>query len=445
MREESPVHSTHRARVLYIVSFLVLLSGFVSNNGSLVMVALVVLAFLFGLRAYVTYVAAGLRDLKVEFDHDTPIDNGEFEVRVVIKNPGIAPLAFVEYNVRHSPFLKFVKGATRGFIAVPAKSEVVIRMVCHGRVGRHRIGPLELQARDVFGLFKTRPYNTGAYTYIRIPPSYQVAVLRRLAAYARSVGLSRSRIAGAGVEFHSLRDYKPGDELKRIEWRKSVKLNRLVVRQTEREAQQNVYILLDSSHVMLVGPYARTVFEHMSRAMSAIVAYLAQRGDNFQVIVFGARRLVAMPTLMRSNAGLRVALEAMSSVDFEEVVKEERARSLLEAYNLLLMSLKRERNIIIIATVVDSQEYYETLVKVVKELAGLKNIVYVVNPVITSYDMIGIPMWARGLYSLKTHELLTKQLNYSKLLRKSGVNTVVVTSLDAPMKIATLIEQYRSR
>jgi hypothetical protein len=179
--------------------------------------------------------------------------------------------------------------------------------------------------------------------------------------------------------------------------------------------------------------------------MSAIVAYLAQRGDNFQVIVFGARRLIAMPTLMRSNAGLRVALEAMSSVDYEDVVKEERARSLLEAYNMLLMSLRRERNIVIIVTVVDSQEYYETLVKVARDLAGLKNIVYVVNPVITSYDMIGIPVWARGLYSLKTHELLTKQLSYSKLLRKSGVNTVVVTSLDAPLKIAALIEQYRSR
>jgi uncharacterized protein (DUF58 family) len=445
LAEESIVYATHRTRLTAIVIFFILLTGFLSSRIQLITIGLVTLSLILGMRAYVSYMAASLRDLEVEFEHDPPLDGGEFEVRVVLRNRGIIPLGFVEYNLRHSPFIKFSKGATRGFIILPARSETIIRLICSGRVGRHRIGPVEIQARDIFGLYRTRTFKTGSIAYVKIPPSYSVAVLRRLMVYARSLGLSRSRASGTGIEFHSMREYRPGDELKRVEWRKSVKFNKLIVKLTEREAQQNVYILLDSSHVMLSGPYARTVFEHMARAVTAIIAYLSQRGDNFQLIIFGGSEMYGTPSLMRAARGFRVSIENISSVNFEEIAPGDRVEGLMSAYKFLLRTLRRERNIVIIITVIDSQKYLEALIKISKELIGLRNIVYIVDPIITSYDMVGLPVWARGLYTLKTYGILRNQLNYSRILNKEGVNTVLVSSLDAPFKIARLIELHRSR
>jgi uncharacterized protein (DUF58 family) len=74
---------------------------------------------------------------------------------------------------------------------------------------------------------------------------------------ARQIELEKRKLQlrGVGREFESLRDYQPGDELRKISWTATARRGRLVTRQFTVERSQQVWMLLDA------GRLSRTAFE----------------------------------------------------------------------------------------------------------------------------------------------------------------------------------------
>jgi uncharacterized protein (DUF58 family) len=63
------------------------------------------------------------------------------------------------------------------------------------------------------------------------------------------------RLRGVGREFDSMRDYQPGDELRKISWTATARRGKLVTRQFTVERSQQVWMMLDA------GRLSRTAFE----------------------------------------------------------------------------------------------------------------------------------------------------------------------------------------
>lgn len=63
-------------------------------------------------------------------------------------------------------------------------------------------------------------------------------------------GVHGRRRVGRGESFWQFRQYYPGDELRRLDWRQSAKSDRLYLRQTEWSAAQSVYLWCDQSPSM---------------------------------------------------------------------------------------------------------------------------------------------------------------------------------------------------
>ena len=84
------------------------------------------------------------------------------------------------------------------------------------------------------------------------PESTQFYLLR-----ARQIELQKRklRLRGVGREFDSLRDYQPGDELRKISWTATARRGKLVTRQFTVERSQQVWMMLDA------GRLSRTAFE----------------------------------------------------------------------------------------------------------------------------------------------------------------------------------------
>ncbi len=61
------------------------------------------------------------------------------------------------------------------------------------------------------------------------------------------LGNSRSMIKGSGFEFHQLRDYEQGDDIRFIDWKASMRSNKMLVRQYLEDRMRNVYIVVDIS------------------------------------------------------------------------------------------------------------------------------------------------------------------------------------------------------
>jgi len=99
---------------------------------------------------------------------------------------------------------------------------------------------------------------------------------RRLAD-AVGVGGHRSRRKGASVEFADYRDYQPGDDLRRIDWRLYGRTDRLHVRDAHEETPLRVILLLDVSPSMAYAskPGGLTKIDY-ARALLGALALLAR-------------------------------------------------------------------------------------------------------------------------------------------------------------------------
>ena len=63
-------------------------------------------------------------------------------------------------------------------------------------------------------------------------------------------GLHASRISGKGEDFWQFNEYRQGDSLSSIDWRKSAALNKVLVKQKENETAKTIYFYFDKTKSM---------------------------------------------------------------------------------------------------------------------------------------------------------------------------------------------------
>jgi uncharacterized protein (DUF58 family) len=95
---------------------------------------------------------------------------------------------------------------------------------------------------------------------------------------ALGAGGHRSRRKGASVEFADYRDYQPGDDLRRVDWRLYGRTDRLHIRDAHEETPLRVLLLLDVSQSMAYAsrPGLLTKLD-FGRSVLGAIALLARR------------------------------------------------------------------------------------------------------------------------------------------------------------------------
>jgi uncharacterized protein (DUF58 family) len=104
-------------------------------------------------------------------------------------------------------------------------------------------------------------------------------------------GLHRSPKKGFSVEFADYRNYQPGDEIRRIDWRLYGRTDRLYMKEYEQESQLRAFLVLDTSASMAYSgrPGARMRKIDFARTILAALGLLALRqGDAFGMALVGA-------------------------------------------------------------------------------------------------------------------------------------------------------------
>lgn len=81
-------------------------------------------------------------------------------------------------------------------------------------------------------------------------------------------GEHRAKRRGAGIEFADFRPYVAGDDTRNVDWRAFLRLDKLILRLFEEEADLPVYIFVDSSRSMTCG--APSKFDYARRVAAAL-------------------------------------------------------------------------------------------------------------------------------------------------------------------------------
>ncbi|MBO1753273.1 DUF58 domain-containing protein [Actinotalea sp. BY-33] len=111
------------------------------------------------------------------------------------------------------------------------------------RRGRWAVGPLEVRRRDLFGTTHSRG-PLGEPMLVGVRPRVAPLSLQE-ASSSQDVDRAALGAKTASPDDSSLREYRAGDDLRRVHWRSSARRGTLVVRQDERSGRRPASVLLD--------------------------------------------------------------------------------------------------------------------------------------------------------------------------------------------------------
>lgn len=100
------------------------------------------------------------------------------------------------------------------------------------------------------------------------------------------LGDARSNVKGAGFEFHQLRDYVQGDDIRYIDWKASARSNKMLVRQYLEDRNRTVYLVVDISASTRYGTQ-KIHKNDLMKQLAAILAFVSlHRKDAVGLILF---------------------------------------------------------------------------------------------------------------------------------------------------------------
>ncbi|MDA0638115.1 DUF58 domain-containing protein [Nonomuraea sp. MCN248] len=150
--------------------------------------------------------------------------------------------------------------------------------------GRYPIGPLSVRIADPFGLVELTRSFTITDTLVVTP---QVVALPhvRLSGEWTGGGDSRTRsVAAAGDDDVAPREYRQGDDLRRVHWRSTARHGELMVRREEQQWQSRGALLLDTRKYAHRGEGPRSSFEVAVSAAASIGVHLAREGLGLRLV-----------------------------------------------------------------------------------------------------------------------------------------------------------------
>lgn len=152
------------------------------------------------------------------------------------------------------------------------------------RRGRFHTGPLTVRATDPFQLVKLDRRFT-ATTEVQITPRIVPLPMLRTASGSGSTGEALPQKAGIiGTDDVLVREYHPGDDVRRIHWRTTARRGELYVRREEQAWDPTATIILDSRASAHAGKGRGGSFEWAVSAASSMALHFVDVG--FQVDLF---------------------------------------------------------------------------------------------------------------------------------------------------------------
>jgi uncharacterized protein (DUF58 family) len=155
---------------------------------------------------------------------------------------------------------------------------------CPGR-GMHDLGVFRVRIWDRWGL---RVWERQHLERKRVRVYPKIAPLRCLPRPLRthaSIGDYVAPVLGEGIEPGEIRQFAPGDRIKQVNWRASLRLGRLYVTQHHRERNADVVLMLDT--LAEVGRAPATTLDFTVRAAASLASAYLARKDRVGLIDYG--------------------------------------------------------------------------------------------------------------------------------------------------------------
>jgi len=150
--------------------------------------------------------------------------------------------------------------------------------------GRYPIGPLSVRISDPFGFVELLRSFTSRAVLVVTPIVVELARVR-LSGDWSGTGDNRPRaFAATGSEDITVREYRLGDDLRRIHWRSTARTDELMVRREEQPFQSRATVVLDTRESAHRGSGPASSFEYAVSAAASIGVHLAAQQFTVKIL-----------------------------------------------------------------------------------------------------------------------------------------------------------------
>lgn len=161
----------------------------------------------------------------------------------------------------------------------PGAVEAVDYAIPTERRGVFDVGPLTLRRKGLAGLAQARTV-LGEVVQVRVVP--RVLPVRGLPSGARrgQVGADE-RVERGGTDLVGLREYVPGDDLRRLHWATSARTGTLMIREDADPARPHLAVLLDDSTTSYADPQR---FEEAVEVAASLITSALEQGHPVRLL-----------------------------------------------------------------------------------------------------------------------------------------------------------------
>lgn len=169
----------------------------------------------------------------------------------------------------------------------PGQSVILRQAFDPRRRGLYTPEQIELATSDPLGLRRfTRQVSAPAEVVV-YPPLLRLPYLWPQASGGPKALRPHRRLRGEGEDFYGVRDYVPGDDPRRINWRATARRGRLIVAESEYTESLHGLIILDLYHHYHTGLGNQHTLEHAVILAATLAAQALERGSAVGLIAAG--------------------------------------------------------------------------------------------------------------------------------------------------------------
>ncbi len=220
--------------------------------------------------------------------------------------------------------------------------------------GRLALADVRVRVRGPLGLLECQRRFAGELELAVEPALLRLSETLRLSASERwqDLGVRSLRRRGGLSEFESLREYVPGDEVRRIDWKAFARRGKPMVRSYQVERGQELILLVDCGRRMRAsgGEGAHAAWTKLDWALDAaleLAAVALQKGDRVGVAAFERALLAYVPPAKGARALARLS-EALFPLQ-----PSERDGDLARALRELAVRHRRRATVLVLSDVAD--------------------------------------------------------------------------------------------
>jgi uncharacterized protein (DUF58 family) len=157
---------------------------------------------------------------------------------------------------------------------------------------------------------------------VRVLPDVEQArkhVLQLIRSRQVEMEKRRRRQRGLGREFESLRDYRPGDDIRTVSWAATARRHNLIVRLFESDRSQAVWLVLDAGRLLRAEIVEKsddlrlTKLDYAVNAALSLAQVAVQCGDRVGLLAYG-RSIQQQIPVGRGPGHIRAILDSLAQV-----------------------------------------------------------------------------------------------------------------------------------